>query len=56
MSSVSAVIVGNAIVGTIVLSIAARLYRKWVELRRAEYIRTFRWPRGVLERLSSVRG
>ena len=51
MSSVSAVIVGNAIVGTIVLSIAARLYRKWVELRRAEYIRTFRWPRGVLERL-----
>lgn len=26
-------------------------YGKWRELRRAEFIRTFRWPRGLLERL-----
>jgi len=27
------------------------LYGKWRTLRRAEFIRTFRWPRGLLERL-----
>jgi hypothetical protein len=27
------------------------LFGKWQTLRRAEYIRTFRWPRGLLERL-----
>ena len=27
------------------------LYGKWRTLRRAEFIRTFHWPRGLLERL-----
>jgi hypothetical protein len=48
---VSAIIVGNAIVAVIVLVIAGRLYGKWLTLRRAEFIRTFRWPRGLLQRL-----
>ncbi len=29
----------------------AILFGKWQTLRRAEYIRTFRWPRGLLDRL-----
>ena len=33
------------------LVIAASLYGKWLTLRRAEFIRTFRWPRGLLQRL-----
>ena len=32
-------------------SSARGLYGKWQTLRRAEFIRTFRWPRGLLERL-----
>jgi len=48
---VSAIIVGNAIVAAIVLIIAGRLYGKWLTFRRAEFIRTFRWPRGLLQRL-----
>lgn len=47
----SAIIVGNVIVAVIVLVIAGRLYGKWLTLRRADYIRTFRWPRGLLQRL-----
>jgi hypothetical protein len=31
------------------------LYGKWRTLRRAEFIRTFRWPRGLLERLEKHR-
>jgi hypothetical protein len=27
------------------------LYRYWLQLRRAEFIRTYAWPRGLLERL-----
>ena len=46
-----AIIIGNAIVAVIVLVIAASLYGKWLTLRRAEYIRTFRWPSGLLQRL-----
>ena len=30
---------------------SAYFYGKWRTLRRAEFIRTFRWPRGLLERL-----
>ena len=47
----SAIIVGNVILATIVLVVAGRLYGKWLTLRRAEFIRTFRWPRGLLQRL-----
>lgn len=47
----SAIIVGNAIVAAVVLVIAGRLYGKWLTLRRAEFIRTFRWPPGLLARL-----
>ena len=46
-----AIIVGNAILAVVVLVIAGRLYGKWLTLRRAEFIRTFRWPRGLLQRL-----
>ena len=35
----------------IALFASAWLYGKWRTLRRAEFIRTFRWPRGLLERL-----
>jgi len=48
---VSGIIVGNVIVAAIVLVVAGRLYGKWLTLRRAEFIRTFRWPPGLLKRL-----
>jgi hypothetical protein len=48
---VSAIIIGNAALAAIVLVIAGRLYGKWQTLRRADFIRTFRWPRGLLQRL-----
>jgi len=35
----------------VTLIAASCLFNKWQTLRRAEYIRTFRWPRGLLERL-----
>jgi uncharacterized membrane protein YgcG len=35
----------------VALFAAGWLYGKWRTLRRAEFIRTFRWPRGLLERL-----
>src|SRR5215468_3930080 len=35
----------------VALFVCAFLYGKWRTLRRAEFIRTFRWPRGLLERL-----
>ena len=47
----SGIIVGNVIVAAIVLVVAGRLYGKWLTLRRAEFIRTFRWPPGLLKRL-----
>ena len=47
----SAIVVGSAIVAVGSLVIAGRLYGKWLTFRRAEFIRTFRWPRGLLERL-----
>jgi hypothetical protein len=47
---VSAIIVGNAVLAAIVLIIAGRLYGKWLTFRRAEYIRTYIWPSGLLER------
>jgi hypothetical protein len=37
-----------AIVGLLLLR---PLYRYWLQLRRAEFIRTYAWPRGLLERL-----
>src|SRR6476661_3252245 len=39
------------VLGAIALFAGAWLYGKWRTLRRAEFIRTFRWPRGLLERL-----
>ena len=47
----SAVIVGNVIVAVIVLLVGRAMYARWQTLRRAEFIRTFRWPHGLLERL-----
>jgi hypothetical protein len=49
----SGVSVALAVVATIV---AAALFRKWLQLRRAEFIRTYAWPRGLLERLEKHRG
>ncbi len=40
-----------AVLLVIVLFVCVWLYGKWQTLRRAEFIRTFRWPRGLLERL-----
>ena len=50
-----AVIVVNAIVAMVVLVVAGRLYGKWLTFRRAEFIRTFRWPPGLLQRLEKHR-
>ena len=47
----SAIVVGSAIVAVGSLVIAGSLYGKWLTFRRAEFIRTFRWPRGLLQRL-----
>src|SRR3954468_1154439 len=30
-------------------------HRRWLQLRRAEFIRTYAWPRGLLERLEKHR-
>ena len=46
----SAIIVGNVVIAVIVLVIAGRLYGRWLTFRRAEFIRTFRWPPGLLQR------
>jgi hypothetical protein len=35
--------------------VAATLYRKWAHLRRAEFIRTYRWTAGLLARLEKHR-
>jgi hypothetical protein len=35
--------------------IAVAIYRPWLQLRRAEFIRTYRWPPGLLERLEKHR-
>ena len=40
-----------AILLVVALFAGAWLYGKWRTLRRAEFIRTFHWPRGLLERL-----
>jgi hypothetical protein len=52
---VSAIIVGNAVIAAVLLVIAGRLYGKWLTFRRAEFIRTFRWPPGLLQRLEKLR-
>ncbi|MDP1881269.1 MAG: hypothetical protein Q8K88_00135, partial [Bradyrhizobium sp.] len=44
--------IGLALVATIA---AVVLFRKWLQLRRAEFIRTCRWPAGLLERLEKHR-
>jgi len=49
--SASSAFVLNGILLAIVLFFGAHLYGRWLTLRRAEYIRTFRWPPGLLERL-----
>lgn len=48
----SGVPIALAIIATI---IAASLFRKWLQLRRAEFIRTYRWPPGLLDRLEKHR-
>ncbi len=45
--------IGVALVATIV---AVVLFRKWLKFRRAEFIRTYHWPAGLLERLEKHRG
>jgi hypothetical protein len=35
--------------------VAILILRAWLELRRAEFIRTFRWPPGLLDRLEKHR-
>ena len=44
----SGVPIALALIATV---IAVSLFRKWLHLRRAEFIRTYRWPPGLLERL-----
>ena len=44
-SAFNAVLLAVAAVGSVIL------FGKWRSLRRAEFIRTFRWPAGLLERL-----
>ena len=48
----SGVPIALALVATIV---AVSLFRKWLHLRRAEFIRTYRWPPGLLDRLEKHR-
>ena len=48
----SGVPIALAILATV---IAASLFRKWLQLRRAEFIRTYRWPPGLLDRLEKHR-
>jgi len=44
-SAFNAVLLAVAVAGGVIL------LGKWLSLRRAEFIRTFRWPAGLLERL-----
>ena len=39
-------------VGAVVLFV---IVPRWLQLRRAEFIRTYRWPAGLLERLEKHR-
>jgi hypothetical protein len=48
----SGVPIALAILATV---IAVSLFRKWLQLRRAEFIRTYRWPPGLLDRLEKHR-
>jgi len=42
-------------IGLIGLSIAAKIWTRATELRRAEFIRTYRWPRGLIGKLMQQR-
>ena len=48
----SGVPIALALLATIV---AASLFRKWLHPRRVEFIRTYRWPPGLLDRLEKHR-
>jgi hypothetical protein len=48
----SGVSIGVAFLATV---IAVALFRRWRQLRRAEFIRTYLWPPGLLERLEKHR-
>ena len=43
------------IVAFVALLLLRPLYRYWLQLKRAEFIRTYSWPRGLLERLEKHR-
>jgi hypothetical protein len=43
------------IVAFVALLLLGPLYRYWLQLKRAEFIRTYPWPRGLLERLEKHR-
>ncbi len=43
------------VVAFITLLVLRPLYRYWLQLKRAEFIRTYTWPRGLLERLEKHR-
>src|SRR4051794_25286032 len=49
---VTALFVIAVIIGLIAFPI---FHRRWLQLRRAEFIRTYAWPRGLLERLEKHR-
>jgi hypothetical protein len=40
------------ILGVIAVSVAIGWYSSWRQLRRAEFIRSYRWPPGLLDKLS----
>lgn len=43
------------VVAVVAVLVLVPLYRYWIQLRRAEFIRTYAWPRGLLERLERHR-
>jgi hypothetical protein len=50
MSPVIAIVLVG--IGAVVLFM---IVPRWLQLRRAEFIRTYRWPAGLLERLDKYR-
>src|SRR4051794_39815576 len=49
---VTALLIAPSIVAAMAFAL---LFRHWLHLRRAEFIRTYRWPPGLLERLEKRR-
>ena len=49
----------SAVIAVALIAVGAALLAvivpRWLQLRRAEFIRTYRWPPGLLERLEQHR-